>query len=172
MTESELINLEREASKSGLLLRIQVRRPFNLWAFRLVVAENIAPEKVQIWGEMKGWAYNRINGLQLDTMRVNPKAPSGVGNLIWAATMAWALDSTPCKRARLLAILDDDHRHNLLFRYFLQRGFHVVREVGSSPVDLPFRMVWGGAGSLMTADCREVFERSSRLWHCSNSMNS
>jgi len=102
--------------------------------------------------------------LQLDTMRVLPASPSGVGDLIWAATMAWALESTPCRRARLLAIRDDDRQHRRLVRYFRQRGFTPVREVAAAPADLPLRLVWGGAGVLMSADCSSVLTLSEQRW--------
>ena len=78
--------------------------------------------------------------------------------------MSWALENTPCQYARLLAVCDDDLRHTRLVRYFRQRGFLVAREVGASPLDLPIRIVWGGAGTLMTANCKEVFERSCLQW--------
>ncbi len=172
MNTHGLVELEEQASQSGLLLRVQVRRPLNIWAFRLVVAEKLQSNSIQIWGEMKGWAYRGLNGLQLDTMKVHRRAPSGVGHLIWAGTMAWALNETPCRQARLLAILDETSQHDRLVKYFLQRGFQVVREVGSSPVDLPIRIVWGGAGSLMLADCREVFKYSCRLWDISRKLQS
>ena len=97
-------------------------------------------------------------------MRVLPSAPSGVGDLIWAATMAWALESTPCRRARLLAIRDDDRQHRRLVRYFRQRGFTPVREVAAAPVDLPLRLLWGGAGVLMCADCCSVLTLSEQRW--------
>ena len=58
-------------------------------------------------------------------------------------------------------------QHARLVRYFKKRGFVSVREVGSSPIDLPLRTIWGGAGSLMTADCHAVLERSCRLWEIS-----
>ncbi len=164
MTTSLLNDLESQACSSGLLLRIQIRRPLRLWAFKLVVAKHHDTNKIQLLGEMKGWAYQGSSGLQLDTMRVLQSAPKGVGHLIWASTMAWALEETQCKNARLLAILDDENQHSSLIRYFSQRGFKTVREVGSSPVDLPFRLVWGGAGSLMTADCFEVYKYSRHLW--------
>ncbi len=159
--------LEQEAARMGLLLRLQVRRPLNCWTLRLVVAENLSPTRIQMWGEMKAWAYGGKKGLQLDTMRVNPRKPEGVSHLIWAATMAWALDCTPCKEARLLAIHDEDRRHIALSRYFRLRGFHLVREVGAAPKDLPLRMVWGGSGSLMIANCQEVLEKSYLLWRSS-----
>ena len=164
MTTSDLSKLEEMSLKAGFLLRIQVRRPLNLWAFKLVVAETMKVNKIKILGEMKGWAYRGERGLQLDTMRVLKTAPSGVGHLIWSATMAWALETTPCKKARLLAIFDDEYQHIRLTRYFRRRKFHQVREVSSSLIDLPLRMVWGGAGSLMTGDCVEVFEHSYDLF--------
>ncbi len=160
-----MTQLEKQAAESGLLLRLQVRAPiFNLWTLRLVVAEQQVTEKVQILGEMKAWAYAGKKGLQLDTLQVHSKAPAGVGHLVWAATMAWALENTPCRSTRLLAIRDDDFQHQRLVRYFLRRGFHLIREVGAAPQDLPLRVVWGGAGALMVADCFEVFKRSNDLW--------
>ena len=92
MTKPNLTLLEKEASDRGLLLRIQVRRPLNIWSFRLVVGELTSNDKIQLWGEMKGWAYQNIKGLQLDTMKVGKNANSKVGDLIWAATMAWTLE--------------------------------------------------------------------------------
>ena len=165
--EVDLARLEEQALKAGLLLRLKINRPLSLWASRLVVAEYIEPNKVQILGEMKAWAYQGTNGLQLDTMRVHPNASACVGHLVWAASMAWALESTPCKKARLLAIRDTERQHACLLRYFLRRGFKTVIEVGSSPIDLPLRMVWGGSGSLMLGDCNEVYRRSLKLWQAS-----
>ena len=106
MTLCGVSQLEREALGAGLLLRLKVSRPLNLWSLRLVVADYLEPNKVRILGEMKAWAYHGVNGLQLDTMRVHPNAPVGAGHLVWAATMAWALEETPCEKARLLAICD------------------------------------------------------------------
>ena len=159
-----LAELEKEATNAGLLLRLQIRQPINIWSFKVVVAEPINKHKIRILGEMKGWAYNSEKGLQLDTMRVNQKSPPGVGHLIWSATMAWALESTPCKVARLLAIFDEETQHTRLVKYFRRRGFNFSREVRSSILDLPLRMIWGGAGSLMSGDCSEVFEYSYNLW--------
>ena len=160
----QLADLESDASDRGLLLRIRLNRPLGLWALRLVVASRQSDGPPRLLGELKGWAYPAISGLQLDTMRVLPSAPSGVGDLIWAATMAWALESTPCRRARLLAIRDDDRQHRRLVRYFRQRGFTPVREVAAAPADLPLRLVWGGAGVLMSADCSSVLTLSEQRW--------
>ena len=164
MTIPNLTLLEKEAYDRGLLLRIQVRRPLNIWSFRLVVGEIINKDKIQLLGEMKGWAYQNPKGLQLDTMKVGKNANSKIGDLIWTATMSWALEETPCRSARLLAIYDENNQHKVLQRYFRRRGFNNVRKVGSSPLDLPLRLVWGGAGAFMVGNCKTVLERSYRSW--------
>ena len=164
MIRPDLAILEKEASDRGLLLRIQIRRPFNIWSFRLVVAEMTTKDKIQFWGEMKGWAYESTKGLQLDIMKVGKDANSKVGDMLWAATMAWALEETPCRNARLLAIYDENNQHKILQRYFRRRGFKTVRNVGSSLFDLPLRLVWGGAGAFMVGNCEEVLDRSYRNW--------
>jgi len=159
-----LEQLESTARERGLLLRLQVGRPLRLWSLRVVVAQPRDGGRLLLQGEMKGWAYGTVAGLQLDTMRVQPGAPAGVGDLVWAATMAWALKTTPCRRARLLAIRDSDQQHRRLVRYFKQRGFSTVREVEAALWDLPLRMVWGGAGALMSGEVHAVLERSLRGW--------
>ena len=164
MITPDLPKLEKEAYEKGFLLRIQVRRPLTIWSFRLVVAETTNKDSIQLLGEMKGWAYQDTKGLQLDIMKVGANANSKVGDLIWAATMAWALEETPCRSARLLAIYDENNQHEILQRYFRMRGFNTVRTVGSSPMDLPLRLVWGGAGAFMVGDCETIFERSYRSW--------
>ena len=164
MSKPNLSTLEKEAFERGLLLRIQVRRPFNIWSFRLVVGKTMTKDKIQLLGEMKGWAYHNPKGLQLDIMKVGKNGNSKVGDIIWAATMAWALEETPCKIARLLAIYDENDQHKVLQRYFCRRGFNTVRNVGSSPFDLPLRLVWGGAGAFMVGNCEEVLDRSYRCW--------
>ena len=163
-SQSMLEQLEAEARDRGLLLRLQVGRPLGLWSLRLVVAQQAANGSLLLLGEMKGWAYPAATGLQLDTMRVMPKAPPGVGDLIWAATMAWAQEATPCAKARLLAIRDDERQHRRLVRYFHQRGFATMREVEAAMWDLPLRLVWGGAGALMSGEISTVLERSLRGW--------
>ena len=167
MTRINVADIEKEASRRGFLLRIQVRRPINLWSFRVVVAEMKNHETIQLWGEMKGWAYQNAKGLQLDVLKVRKERKDvklKVGDLIWAATMAWALEETPCKSARLLAIYDENNQHKILQRYFCRRGFKTVRDVGSSLLDLPLRLVWGGAGAFMVGNCEEVYDRSYRRW--------
>lgn len=159
-----LDQLEGQAREQGLLLRLQVGRPLGLWSLRLAVAKPIGDSRLRLLGEMKAWAYAASHGLQLDTMRVLPNGPIGVGDLIWAATMAWAIEATPCRSARLLAIRDDDRQHRRLVRYFHQRGFRSVREVEAALWDLPLRLIWGGAGALMTGCCEEILLRMTDRW--------
>jgi len=55
-------------------------------------------------------------------------------------------------KARLLAIFDSEGYSKKLVRYFKLIGFKVVKEVGSNPLDLLLRLVWGGAGTLMNGN--------------------
>ena len=159
-----LDELERQAREAGLLLRLKVGRPLRLWSLHLVVAQPAQNGGPRWLGEMKAWAYPATVGLQLDTMRVTPSAPAGVGDLIWSATMAWALEMTPCRSARLLAIRDDDRQHQRLLRYFRRLGFDSIRPVEAALWDLPLRLVWGGAGMLMTGECTRIQAISQRRW--------
>jgi hypothetical protein len=155
-----LADLEAEARRRDLLLRLQVRRPAGLlWTLRVGVAR---PEPLALLGELKGWALPTAAGLRLDTMRVQAESSAAVGPLIWAATFAWALEATPCRRARLLAIRDGEGQHRRLVRYFRGLGFTPLRELGGGAGDLAPRLLWGGAGLLMEGDCAEGLRRSVR----------
>ncbi len=57
MSKNLLASLESQAATADLVLRVLVRRPLNLWTLRLVVGIYVGPEKVQLLGEMKGWAH-------------------------------------------------------------------------------------------------------------------
>lgn len=162
-----LTQLEAEASRRGLLLRLQVSRPARLaWGLRVGVARRRDPADpaapLLLLGELKGWALPSRQGLRLDTMRVQGPDTAAVGPLIWAATFAWALEATPCRRATLLAIRDGDQQHRRLVRYFRQLAFVPLRELGAGPTDLAPRLIWGGSGLLMQGDCAEGLRRSGR----------
>lgn len=188
MSEPGLLELEAEAQRRGLLLRLQVGRPLGLlWSLRIGVAQrrpNQAPglpasaprqdpagaasgsgERLVLLGDLKAWALPTAEGLRVDTLQVSGREQGepdlGVGPLITAACFAWALEATPCRSARFLAIRDDARQHRRLVRYFQRLGFEPVRELGAAAWDLPARMVWGGAGLLMRGDCREVLRRSA-----------
>jgi hypothetical protein len=162
-----LKQLEAEASRRGLLLRLQVGRPAALaWSLRVGVARQRDPadpaSSLLLLGELKGWALPTTNGLRLDTMRVQGPGTAAVGPLIWAATFAWALEATPCRQATLLAIRDQEAQHRRLVRYFRQLGFQPLRELGAGAADLAPRLLWGGAGLLMRGGCADGLARSAR----------
>jgi hypothetical protein len=161
MSQPSLAAIEQVAAARGLLLRLQVNRPAGIWTLRVVVARRL-PERLTLLGELKGWALPSAGGLRLDTMRVQGEGTAGVGPLIWAATFAWALEATPCRRATILAIRDNDHQHRRLVRYFKRVGFTPLRELGAGLLDLGPRLIWGGSGLLMQAHCNEGLRRSSR----------
>ena len=162
MSVPGLAEIEQRAAARGLLLRLQVKQVLAVRTLRVVVARPRQGQAPVLLGELKGWALPRPHGLQLDTMRVQGADTQGVGALIWAATFAWALEVTPCRRARLLAIRDNDQQHRRLVRYFRQLGFEPIRDVGAAALDLPLRLVWGGAGLLMSGDIAQGLERVSR----------
>lgn len=168
MTSPTLAAIEQRAAARGLLLRLQIRRVLAVTTVRVVVARARDGQAPLLLGELKGWLLPLADGLQLDTMRVQGPGTQGVGPLIWCAVFAWALEATPCRRARLLAIRDGEAQHRRLVRYFRQLGFTPVREVAAAATDLPLRMVWGGAGLLMVGDCEAGLKRAwgqlDRLW--------
>jgi len=150
--------LEKLASSLGVLIKIQIRETLGLCFFRIVVAEQ-KNNIIKIWAEMKGWTYLSKQGIQLDTLRILSKAPTFVSELIWATTMAWAIEKKSSNKARLLAIFDSEGYSKKLIRYFKLIGFRIVKEVGSSPVDLLLRLVWGGAGTLMSGECTFILKK-------------
>jgi hypothetical protein len=156
-----LTDVEQRAASRKLLLRLQVKELLGVRSLRVAVARSRSQQAPLLLGELKGWALPTADGLQLDTMRVD--GTHGVGLLIWSATFAWALEATPCRSARLLAIRDDEAQHRRLVRYFERLGFTPVRELGAGPVDLALRLVWGGSGLLMRGDCTEGLRRCERL---------
>lgn len=168
MSVPSLAEIEQRAAAKGLLLRLQVKQALGISTLRVVVARPRDAQAPLLLGELKGWALPLPDGLQLDTMRVQGPQTQDVGRLIWAATFAWALEVTPCRRARLLAIRDAEAQHRRLVRYFQRLGFSPVREVAAAATDLPLRLVWGGAGLLMRGDCLEGLTRAwsqlDRLW--------
>jgi hypothetical protein len=155
-----LADLEAEASRRGLLLRLQVANRGPLTTLRVGVARR-SEQALLLLGELKGWALPTADGLRLDTMRVQGEGTAGVGPLIWAATWAWALEATPCRTATILAIRDNDLQHRRLVRYFRRLGFEPVRELGAGPLDLAPRLIWGGSGLLMRCNCTEGLARAA-----------
>jgi hypothetical protein len=154
--------IEASAAAQGKLLRIQAPRRLGLWNLRVAVARPRPGQGPLLLGDLKGWAMPTASGLHLDTLRIQGQETAGVGELIWAATFAWALECTPCRRAWLLAIRDQERQHARLVRYFKQRGFRSHRQLGAAVPDLPRRLLWGGSGLLMVGDCQEGLNRCER----------
>ena len=157
-----LERIETIAAAQGRLLRIHAPRRLGLWSLRVAVARPRPGQGPLLLGDLKGWAMPTASGLHLDTLRVQGQETAGVGELIWAATFAWALECTPCRRAWLLAIRDRERQHARLVRYFEQRGFGPHRQLGAAVPDLPRRLLWGGSGLLMVGDCQEGLDRCER----------
>ena len=131
-----LEELERQARERSLLLRLQVQDLAGVRGLRVAVARPRAEQPPLLLGELKGWCLPLADGLRLDTMRVQGERSGAVGPLIWAATFAWALEETPCRSARLLAIRDGERQHRRLRRYFRRLGFRPLRELGAA------RWIW------------------------------
>ena len=151
-------DLQNIALSLGLTIKIQIREALGLNFFRIVVAKE-EEKYVKIWAEMKGWTYPAQSGLQLDTLKILSDSPRYVSEIVWAATLSWALEKTRCRNARLLAIFDDEGYSKKLVRYFRKVGFKVVKEVGSDPSDLLLRLIWGGAGTLMKGECLAILKK-------------
>ena len=154
----DINQLQRIAESKNLTIKVQVREVLGLKIFRIIIAQ-VNNNYVKIWGEIKGWSLPVGGGLQLDTLRILKGSPKFVSELIWAATMAWALEMTKCKFARLLAIYDSEGYSKKLVRYFRLIGFSFIKEVGASPSDLFLRLIWGGAGTLMKGDCSKILQK-------------
>ena len=113
----QIEQLQKIAFSLGLLIKIQVRETLGLCFFKIVVAEQ-KDNIVKILAEMKGWTYLNKQGIQLDTLRIISSSPPFVSELIWATSMAWAIEKKKSKKARLLAIYDTEGYIKKLVRYF------------------------------------------------------
>jgi len=160
----DLQAMEAEAARRGWKLRLAAPQRLGLWSLRLVVARPLAPGRAELLGELKGWAVLGTPVLRLDTLRVQGQGSAGAAPLLLAASCAWALERTSCRRARFLAIHDHDRQHRRLVRYFRALGFAPMRELGSAPLDWGPRLLWGGSGLLMESDCGQAIRRCARRW--------
>ena len=163
----DLLAMEAEADRRGWKLRLSALRPLGLWSLRAVVARPLEPGRAELLGELKGWAFPGARVLRLDTLRVQGRQRGGAAPLLLAAACGWALERTSCRRARFLAIHDDDRQHRRLVRYFRGLGFAPQRELGSAPGDWGARLLWGGSGLLMEGDCVDTIRRCARRWRSS-----
>jgi hypothetical protein len=159
-----LQQLEALAAERGLKLRLRAPRRLGVWSLHVLIAQPLSDGRARVLGELKGWALPQASGLRLDTLRVQGPGTAGAAPLLLAAACGWALECTPCRRARFLAIHDTDRQHRRLVRYFRALGFEPLRALGSAPADWGPRLIWGGSGLLMEGDCEETIRRCARRW--------
>jgi hypothetical protein len=156
-----------EAAERGWTLRLSAPQRAGFWSLRAGVARPLAPGRAQLLGDLRAWAFPGSKVLRLDTLRAQGQGSAGAAPLLLAAACAWALEQTPCRQARFLAIHDEDRQHRRLVRYFRALGFTPLRELGSAPADWAPRLLWGGSGLLMEGDCGETIRRCIRRWRAS-----
>ncbi|KAJ8763575.1 hypothetical protein K2173_002458 [Erythroxylum novogranatense] len=111
-------------------------------------------------GLIRVWLRGKI--LHMDSMRLKretlgmEKSIFGIGLFIGAVAIRHGYECG-CKTAELLAINDSDLYHTKLVRFYGRIGFKAVHEVtGSTFGDLAHMLVWGGIGTRMDADVKEL----------------
>ncbi|KAI8103448.1 hypothetical protein M9435_004787 [Picochlorum sp. BPE23] len=119
-------------------------------------------------GETDGFVVPPLKLMHCDTMRIyNSRLKScktdrrlgfmGLGRVMAQAVFAHGLEKG-CEKAEILAINDDEGVHRKLVRYYERMGFEVECEVtGENLSDIFHLLVWGGVGTRMNADLRQVF---------------
>lgn len=147
-----------ETSKAkNLNIKLQKLGPF----FRITAKSLETKEELgRAEGVIRVWFNGKI--LHLDTIRLKRETLSlrksifGVGLFLGAVAIRHGFDSG-CSTAQLLAINDTDLYHSKLVRFYSRMGFKVVHEVdGSSIGDLSHMLVWGGKGTRMDADTKDL----------------
>ncbi|KAL3694497.1 hypothetical protein R1sor_008148 [Riccia sorocarpa] len=111
------------------------------------------------------WTEGKI--LHLEAIRLTRAAKSssmlGPGFLVGAAAMRYGLDKN-CPKAELLAINDDNETHARLVKYYSRMGFKAMYELTEeSWGDILDRVVWGGIGTRMDANCEELLRKWAKL---------
>lgn len=112
-------------------------------------------------GFIKPWIDCNI--LHLDSIRLTKASATrsgrsifGAGVYMGALMVRHGIDSA-CDRGELMAINDGDEYHRKLVRYYSRLGWKSVYEVkGDSWRDYIHMLVWGGVGTRMEADLREL----------------
>lgn len=112
-------------------------------------------------GFIKPWIDGNI--LHLDSIRLTKASATrsgrsifGAGVYMGALMVRHGIDSA-CDRGELMAINDGDEYHRKLVRYYSRLGWKSVYEVkGESWRDYLHMLVWGGVGTRMDADLRDL----------------
>ncbi|BFI31675.1 hypothetical protein MPTK2_3g23960 [Marchantia polymorpha subsp. ruderalis] len=155
--------IQEVAAEQGLKIEVRTLGPW--FQINLMSAD----EKITM-GTAEGFETWWIEGkiLHLESVRLTKDAPKGVsvlgpGFLVGAACVRYGLDKN-CPKAELLAINDDDTTHSKLVRYYSRLGFKTRYEVtGEGWAELPDRVVWGGVGTRMDADCYQLLRKWAKL---------
>lgn len=155
-TQEEIIAAAKE---KGLLLAIKVTAGllFVVTAIDVETGENLGTAD----GFIKPWIDGNI--LHLDSIRLTKASATRSGRTIFGAAVymgalmvRFGIDSA-CDKGELLAINDSDEYHRKLVRYYSRLGWKPVHEVtGDSVRDFAHMLVWGGVGTRMDADLREL----------------
>lgn len=128
----------------------------------------------QIIGYVTGFIRPTGNILHMDKMEVfkkslqaarseNPDFTSGgtifgVGLLIGCLCLRHGLDNG-CTMAEFLAIDDEEFQHRRLVRHYKRLGLNVIRYVGEDIANIPDRLIWGGVGTLMSAEIQPLLQK-------------
>jgi len=82
----------------------------------------------------------------------------GVSLLLGGICCRHGYDSN-CEIAEFLAIDDEDFQHKRLVRHFSRLGLKKIRYVGEDITSVPDRLVWGGCGTLMNANLKDLLTK-------------
>ncbi|KAG6549058.1 hypothetical protein Mapa_009501 [Marchantia paleacea] len=155
--------IQEVAKEQGLKIEVRTLGPW--FQINLMSAD----EKLTM-GSAEGfetwWTEGKI--LHLESVRLTRDAPKGVsvlgpGFLVGAACVRYGLDKN-CPKAELLAINDDETTHSKLVRYYSRLGFKAMYEVtGEGLTELADRVVWGGVGTRMDANCYQLLRKWAKV---------
>ncbi|KAM7479105.1 hypothetical protein LguiA_027318 [Lonicera macranthoides] len=147
-----------ESSKSqNIDLQLQTIGPF----FRITAKSlETKAELGRAEGLIRVWWKGKI--LHLDSIRMRRESMGmersifGIGLFIGAVAIRYGYDCG-CSTAELLAINDSPLYHSKLVRFYTRIGFKAVHEVtGSSIGDMGHMLAWGGVGTRMDGDVKEL----------------
>lgn len=154
-TQADII---ASAGEKGLLLALKPTGPlFVVTAIDVATGDNLGTAD----GFIKPWIDANI--LHLDSIRLTKASASRSGRTIFGAAVYMGalmvrhgIDCA-CDKGELLAINDSEEYHKKLVRYYARLGWKPVHEVtGDSWRDYLHMLVWGGVGTRMDADLREL----------------
>lgn len=154
-TQEDIVAAARER---GMLLAMKPTGPlFVVTAIDVATGDNLGTAD----GFIKPWIQANI--LHLDSIQLTKASATRSGRTIFGAAVymgalmvRYGIDCA-CDKGELLAINDSDDYHRKLVRYYSRLGWKPVHEVkGEGWRDVLHMLVWGGVGTRMDADLREL----------------